>query len=126
MTSTNQGFKELRNMLENVYVVNQNGELFRIQDLTIHDKSLLSDEFQESEPGTVLRRMKSGEWQEFIIPEDMIDTMTNDPEITDYLNKVVVDNCTEKIMYEVAWWAMGFNKFSYAFTRRGLQYQGNS
>ena len=109
---------EFRNTLENVYVVSHDsGKLFNIKDLTLVDEKLPD----ECDAGLVVKKMPDGSFEDFELDAATKTQLTDDPELIACLDKMVIDSCTDKIVYDVAWWAMDFNDFMEGFCNRYFQ-----
>ena len=105
----------LRDSLENVYVVaHTKGQLFHLKDLTF--VSGLFDE--ECDAGWVMKRNADGGFDNFELDKAVKAQLTDDPDVIACLDKVVIDYCTGKIYYDVAWWACDFNEFMEGFCNR--------
>lgn len=102
----------LRSSLENVYVVShEDGKLFHLKDLKMTEEKLP----EECEPGCVFTKNSAGEFEYFELDDSVKEQLTYDPELLTLLNKMIVDSCTGKTNYDVAWWVGGFNNFMAGF-----------
>lgn len=91
----------LRNSLEGVYVVShEGGKLFRLKDLTMTEEKLP----EECDPGCVVTKNSAGVFEDFDLDESVKEQLTEDSELIALLNKMIVDSCTGKTNYDVAWW----------------------
>lgn len=107
----------LRNALEDVYVVShENGKLFHLKTLSITDEK----HPEACDPGWVVKKNGNGEFEEFEIDDSVKAVLTEDPELIKCLNTMVVDSCTGKTNYDVAWWAGDFNRFMQGFCNRNF------
>jgi hypothetical protein len=105
----------LRSSLESVYVVShEGGKLFHLKDLTMTEEKLP----EECEPGWVVTKNAAGVFEDFELDDSVKEQLTEDPELIAFLNKMIVDSCTGKTNYDVAWWVGGFNNFMAGFCNR--------
>lgn len=101
---------------DNIYVASFNkNEIFSLKDFTFHEKD------HEFEAGEVLKMENGGleyaypENKDNHLTEDQKEVFDNNKELSKLLDDVILKNCTGKIVYDVAWWAMPFNRFMRGF-----------
>lgn len=105
----------IRNSLENVYVVShEGGKLFNLKDLVMTEEKLP----EECDPGWVVIKNEKGDFEDFELDDTVKAQLTEDPELIECLNKIVVAACTGQTNYNVAWWAGDFNDFMEGFCNR--------
>lgn len=56
-------------------------------------------------------KLPDGSFEDFELDVATKTQLTDDPELIACLDKMVIDSCTGKIVYDVACWAMNFNDF---------------
>lgn len=107
-----------RESFESVYVVSHdNGKLFNLKDLTMTDETLP----EECDAGWVVKINPDGTYEDFELDEATKSQLTDDPMVIECLNQLVVNYCTGKTVYNVAWWAMEFNTFMEGFCNRHFE-----
>lgn len=97
---------------ENIYVASfRKNELFSLHDFTFHAFE------HEFEPGALLERGEPEEYAELVeMSQEEKDKFTDNKPLGKLLNEVIMTENKGKIVYDVAWWAMGFNRFMRGFS----------
>ena len=107
---------------DNIYVASFNdNEIFSLKDFTFHARE------HDFEAGNVVK-LENGvldyaypDNDENELTEQQKEEFDNNKELGKLLNEVIVKNCTGKIVYDVAWWAMPFNRFMRGFCNRHFE-----
>lgn len=104
--------------LNNIFVVSHNkDQLLHLQDFTFYEiKPNI-----EVEVGSVLKRDENGNFDYYELDENIIDGLSENEYVVDFLNNIITTECSGKIVYDVAWWAMDFNTFMQAFAKRHFE-----
>lgn len=107
---------------DNLYVASFNkNEIFSLKDFTFHAKE------HDFEAGEVLKLENDvlvygcPENKDNELTEEQKEVFDKNKDLGKLLNELIVKNCTGKIVYDVAWWAMDFNRFMRGFGNRHFE-----
>lgn len=104
--------------LNNIFVVSHNKDkLLHLQDFTFHE---VNPDI-EIEVGTVLKQDDNGKFNYFELDKSIIEDLSQNEFVIQFLNDIISSECSGKIFYDVAWWAMDFNTFMQAFANRHFE-----
>lgn len=108
-------------MQKNLFIVSHlPGKLFSLDALDFVDNnidnSVYLEEGLEADDyfGWVFRK-DGNTWTKVELTEEEREEIST-TELAKVLDKHIVDTCTGMIVYDVAWWAIPFNRFQYGFT----------
>lgn len=101
--------------LNNIFVASHNKDkLLHLQDFTFHE---IKPDI-EIEVGSVLKQDEKGVFDYHELEESTIYELSENERVVKFLDNIISEECSGKIVYDVAWWAMDFNTFMQAFTKR--------
>ena len=104
---------------ENLYVASYNpNEVFNLQNFTF--KNII----HQYEPGEVIK-LENEVFSQYNLNNELSEEekkeFDNNNELLKLINEIITKKCTGMIVYDVAWWAMGFNRFMQGFCNRHFE-----
>lgn len=112
-------------MQDNLFVMSHiQGKLFSLDTYTYVDgsipKELQNGDGNDGE-GSVVKKLSDGTFESVIISDEDKNIYSHDENLRTILNATINESCKDMIVYDVAWWAMGFNNFMRGFTNHHFE-----